>query len=565
MAFDGIMAAIEARELSLQLEGARIEKVQQPEPDEIILQVSTVKNGRKKLLINVSSQAARVHFTDLAYENPAVPPAYCMLLRKHIQGGRISTVNQLETERIIRFNIETINEMGYQVSKCLIAETMGKHSNLILTSLENDRIIDAIKHVSIDVNRFRQILPGLTYCLPPSQGKLDFKTAAREELIEKIRLEKSVSKSVQGFSPALEHQLLEENQAALDPEGAADIVLAMRAAIEAGDIQPRVYLNEDGSPKDVHGILLKAYAQSLQVMEFETPDQAMDYFFSKRLDSNRVLQKGQDLERTINQLISKQLLKKQRLLEEIKDADEADTYRIRGELLNANLYLAKPGAKSVKVISYYDGQEVEIPLDERFSAAKNAQNYYKKYSKLKSSKKEKLAQLSECEEEIAYLESVTALVPGAKTYEELELIRAELMEQGFVRVRKTGQKNKKQGPKPRKYVTSQGYTLLVGRNNVENDYITLKVGQKTDWWFHTKDIPGSHVVLVCEGKDPDADTMYEAAACAAWYSKGQMSSNVAVDYAQLKFVKKPAGAKPGKVIFTNNGTVWIDPKDPSGK
>ncbi|MCF0149961.1 MAG: fibronectin/fibrinogen-binding protein, partial [Firmicutes bacterium] len=421
MAFDGIMAAAVARELSLQLAGARIEKVQQPEPDQIVLSVSTVKNGRKKLLINMSSQAARVHFTQLAYENPAVPPAFCMLLRKHIQGGRISTVEQVETERILQFQIETVNEMGYSVSKCLIAETMGKHSNLILTSLEDGRIIDAIKHVSIDVNRYRQILPGLPYCMPPSQGKLNFKTAGRDELLGRIAEERSVAKAVQGFSPALENQLFRDGQAAVDPQGCADGVLALRDAIEAEELCCRVYLSPDGSVKDVHAVLLPAYSENLDYKEFDNPDEAMDYFYSRRLDSNRIMQRAQDLERTVGGLISKLLLKKQRLLEEIKAADEADTYRIRGELLNANLHLAKPGARSVKVISYYDGQEVEIPLDERFSAAKNAQNYYKKYSKLKSSKKEKLAQLAECEDEIAYLESVTALIPGADTYEELEL------------------------------------------------------------------------------------------------------------------------------------------------
>ncbi len=563
MAYDGIMTSIVARELSLQLAGARIEKVQQPEPDEIILQVHTTDWGRKKLLMSVSSQAARVHFTALSYENPALPPAFCMLLRKHIQGGKISRVFQRETERIIDMDIETVNEMGFSVSKRLTAEIMGKHSNLILTDIQTGKIIDAVKHISVDVNRVRQILPGLVYVLPPSQGKLDLNSAGEDEIRERIAQEGSVSRAVQGFSPSLENQLFGENAAKEDPAGCAAGVIALRDDIRAGRLDPRVYLSSDGSPKDVHGILLKAYAESLDSRSFETVDEAMDWFYSRRLDSNRVMQKAQDLQRSVTALTDKQLLKKQRLMEEIREAESSDSYRVMGELLNANLHLAKPGASSVKVISYYDGQETEIPLDPRFSAAKNAQNYYKKYSKLKSSRKEKLAQLAECEEDIAYLDSVSALIPSASTYEELDLIRAELTQQGFVRARKAPVKSRKQGPRPRRFTTSQGYTLLVGRNNIENDHISLKMGQKTDWWFHTKDIPGSHVVLVCEGKDPDAETMYEAAAVAAWFSKGKQSQNVAVDYVQLKYLKKPAGAKPGKVIFTNNGTVWVDPKDPS--
>ncbi|MBQ3577848.1 MAG: NFACT family protein, partial [Firmicutes bacterium] len=248
MAYDGIMTSIVARELSLQLAGARIEKVQQPEPDEIILQVHTTDWGRKKLLMSVSSQAARVHFTALSYENPALPPAFCMLLRKHIQGGKISRVFQRETERIIDMDIETVNEMGFSVSKRLTAEIMGKHSNLILTDIQTGKIIDAVKHISVDVNRVRQILPGLVYVLPPSQGKLDLNSAGEDEIRERIAQEGSVSKAVQGFSPSLENQLFGENAAKEDPAGCAAGVIALREDIRAGRLDPRVYLSSDGSP-----------------------------------------------------------------------------------------------------------------------------------------------------------------------------------------------------------------------------------------------------------------------------------------------------------------------------
>ncbi|MBR0130387.1 MAG: NFACT family protein [Firmicutes bacterium] len=560
MAYDGIMAGIAARELSKLLTGGKIEKVQQPEPDEIILQIREDRGSRVKLLISSAPQGARVHITELPYENPEVAPAFCMLLRKHIQGGRINFVTQEETERIIQFEIETVNEMGYSVNKLLIAETMGKHSNIILCDMESGKIIDSIKRVSIDVNRVRQILPGLIYTAPPKQDKLDFWTLQPEDLESFEDWDaKSLGGRIQGFSPALANQLCES----LRSEQIPSAVLALRDQLEAGNYRPHVYIAENGEPKDVHAAPLLSYAENLRTIEFDTVGQALDYFYSHRQDSSRTLQKAADLQRSVTALTDKQLLKKKRLLEDIQNADNADKFRIWGELITANLHLVKPGAKSVRVISYYDGSELEIPLDEKLSGAKNAQAYFKKYSKLKSSKKEKLAQLSECEDEIAYLESVQGLIPGASTSEELSLIQDELVEQGFMRRRKAAPgRQKKTKIKPRSFDLPGGYKVLVGRNNIENDFITLKMGQKTDWWFHTKDIHGSHCVLICEGKDPQQDTMWAAAAIAAWFSKGQQSQNVPVDYAQLKFVKKPAGAKPGKVIFTNNGTVYVDPKLP---
>ncbi|MCQ2553686.1 MAG: NFACT family protein, partial [Clostridia bacterium] len=266
--------------------------------------------------------------------------------------------------------------------------------------------------------------------------------------------------------------------------------------------------------------------------------------------------------KTISTLVDKLLLKKQRLLEDLKKAEEADIYRIKGEILNANLHLVKPGAKSVKLISFYDGQEIEIALDEKINAARNAQAYFKKYNKAKGSRKEKLPQLEATERDIAYLESLLAMVPLCKNYEELDAIRSELAEGGYVRTNKKAQRTKPAKPKPRKYLLKSGLEVVVGRNNIENDYITFKMGEKTDWWFHTKDIHGSHLVMLCHGIDPSPEDMYEAAGIAAFYSKGKDSENVPVDYCPLRHVKKPSGAKPGMVIFTNNGTVWVNPINP---
>ena len=534
--FDGLLAGIIARQLNSELTGAKIEKIQQPEPDEIIIQVNS-SAGRKKLLLSVNPQGARVHYTTLPYENPAEPPAFCMLLRKHLQGGRIISISQVDTERIINIDMETVNEMGFSVYKRLIAETMGKHSNLILLDVQSGKIIDSIKRISIDVNRYRQILPGQIYILPPSQDKISFWDGGNQGIVGEVAREYDTGKKLE----------------------------QLRSEIIEGKICPAVFLDESGAPKDVHAVLLPELAECMKVVQFDEIGQALDYYFSKKTETNRVMQKGADLIRTLNNLIDKQLLKKQRLSEELQAAEESDIYRIKGELLNANLHRVKAGDKCIRVISYYDGSEIEISLDERFSAAKNAQNYFKKYSKLKSSAKEKRSQLKECEAEISYLESVQGLAASVSTHEEIELLRNELILQGHLRGRKAvDRKNGKSAkPKPRRFTTAQGYEVAIGRSNTENDYITFKLGGKTDLWFHAKDIPGSHVLLFTGGCEPDADTIYEVAAIAAFYSKAKDSENVPVDYVPLRYVKKPAGAKPGMVVFTNNRTVWINPKEPN--
>ena len=551
MAYDGFLAGTIARQLDRELQGAKIERVQQPEADTVILQIYAPATGqRRKLLICTSPQGARVHYTKQSYENPAEAPNFCMLLRKHLQGGRILHVTQPATERILVFHLETINEMGYSVNKQLICEIMGKHSNLILTDEASGKIIDAIKRISIDVNRYRQILPGMLYVSPPPQDRVDLWTAA-ENSVSDIR-------QIQGLSAS----------AAEEFEDDIPALLRVRDDVLAGRISPAVYCDEHGRPVDVHIFPMKKLAQACETVPFEETGDALDYFYSHRKETNRVMQKSESFAKSVAALTDKLLLKKQRLLEDIQKAEKADVYRLKGELLNANLSLAKTGDKAVTVVSYYDGQPVTIELDERFSPARNAQNYYKKYAKAKTGKKEKLIQLEECEKDIEYLSTVRDQISLASSYEEMELIRDELIREGYLRGRQAKDRKKaaaKMKPKPRRFTLPCGREIAVGRNNGENDYITFKVGGKTDYWLHTKDIHGSHVVLFMNGETPGEDEIYQAAAAAAWFSKGKDSQNVPVDYVPLRYVKKPAGAKPGMVIFTNNRTVWVDPKDPGQK
>lgn len=522
MAYDGLLASAVTNELKSKLPGAKIEKVTQPESDQVVLQIRTSEE-RVKLLIDISSQGSRMHLTAQSFENPAEAPVFCMLLRKHIQGGRITDVSQIDKERIIVLEVETVNEMGYSVNKKLICETMGKYSNIILCDAAGDRIIDSIKRISIDMNRFRQILPGLTYVQPP-KGNLSNNC---------------------GYGPSAK--------------------VAVEMGADPQRCVPTVWSDEKGNVKDVHVIDLVQYAGNYRAQSFASIGEALDYYYLNKAETNRISQKAANFERQVKSITDKLLLKKSRLLEEIKKSEESDIYRIKGELLNANLYLVNSGDKKVEVISYYDGQKMTIELDERLSAAKNAQAYYKKYAKLKASKKEKLAQLEECQQEIEYLETVSSQISLAESYAELDNIREELYAQGFVRIKNASKRKLKIKPQPRKFVTESGRTVLVGRSNTENDYITFKMAQKGDYWMHAKDIHGSHLILQMNGEEPDADDIYQAAAIAAWYSKGKDSDNVPVDYVPIKYVKKPAGARPGMVIFTNNRTVWIPPENPNGK
>ena len=522
MAYDGLFAKAVCDELKVKLQDSKIEKIYQPENDQLVLQIRC-SDGRIKLLIDVSSQGSRVQITGKDFENPSEAPAFCMLLRKHIQGGRITEINQTDRERIIVFGIETLNEMGYSVNKKHVCETMGKYSNIILLDGATGKIIDSVKRISIDMNRYRQILPGVTYVEPP-----------------KGNLANSL-----GYGPSTKVAV----EAGADPERKI----------------PTVWVDEKGSVKDFHVIDLCQYRGVYEERVFESIGEALDFYYENRFDTNRVSQKAAALTRQVNAIIEKHELKISRLLDEIKKSEESDIFRIKGELLNANLHMVEPGAKSVVLLNYYDGENIEIELDEKISAAKNAQSYFKKYSKLKSSKKEKLAQLEECRSELEYLREVSAEVSLAESYSELEVIRQELSAQGFVRINKAEKRNKKLKPQPRRFTLSTGHEVLVGRSNSENDYITFKLAQKGDYWMHTKDIHGSHLVLRLNGDEPGEADIYEAASVAAWYSKGKESDNVPVDYVPIRYVKKPGGARPGMVVFTNNRTVWVKPEKPENK
>ena len=553
MAYDGIITYAISKELESMLTLAKIEKVYQPGNEELVLQIHT-KEGNVRLFMSVGSQSARVCLTENRYKNPEQPPTFCMLLRKHIQGGRITRIEQYKSERIIEFDIEALNELGFTVCKRLIVEIMGKHSNIVLIDIESGKIIDSIKRISIDVNRYRQLLPGVIYKYPPEQDRVPFKEVTADMALPEDS--RSIMQCIGGISPAISREL---------ETGSTDIPSIVSAVAE-GNITPRIYSDEDGTPREFHVIPLSEY-EGLNEQTFETVSECVESFFYNRDSSNMVKQKSVPLIKTVEAALDKALLKRKRLGEDLLRAEDSDKYRLYGELLTANIHLVTPGAKSVTVTNYYDGNPISIPLDEKLSASKNAQRFFKKYSKAKTAINEKQIQLEENDVNIAYLESVLQSLSDVNTEEDIEAVRDELVETGFVRFRKTPGRKKKIKPTPIHYTLSDGTDVYVGRNNNENDYLTLKLASKTDVWMHTKDIPGSHLIIkMNDGRNVDdlsAELIYEAASIAAFHSKAGSSANVPVDYVPVRYVKKPNGAKPGMVIFTHNQTVYVDPKLPT--
>lgn len=569
MAYDGIVTRAVVYEMREKTVQGKIEKVYQPESDELVFIIHS-KSGKYKLLASCNPSHARVHFIDESPVNPPAPYAFCMLLRKHLQGARITEVDQNESERIIEITMETLNELGFTVSRKLIFEIMGKHSNIILVDLSTGKIIDSIKRISFDVNRVRQILPGMIYEYPPKQDKVPFTEVGEEQLNEirdafsdRDQRAKKYLGTVGGISPAFAREMAAKKEPYL-------FLRDTLHNIENGKPKSFVYFEKKGAvnPLEYHITELEEYRNSVEELSFDTVSAGLEYFFNKKESSNQGKQKSHDLIRSVTANLDKMYLKKKRLSEDILEAEDSEHLRLYGELLTANMHLIKAGMKKVDVINYYDGSTVTVPLDVKLSPSKNAQHYFKKYGKAKTAIKEKQIQLEENEREISYLESVLAFLENTDSVEEIESLRQELVETGYVRKRKQqgGYKEKKYRPEPYKYILKNGMTVLAGRNNKENDILTLKTASKSDLWMHTKDIPGSHVILMTGGinvDDLDAETIYEAASVAAFHSKARTSENVPVDYVPVRFVKKPQGAKPGMVIFTNNRTVWVDPKLPT--
>ncbi|WP_313798731.1 NFACT RNA binding domain-containing protein [Cytobacillus sp.] len=561
MSFDGLFTRAITEELTHELKGGRINKIHQPYKNEIILVVRA--NGKNhKLLLSAHPSYARVQLTNEAHDNPSEPPMFCMLLRKHLEGFFLEEIRQVGLDRIIIFEVKGRNEIGDTSYKQLIVEIMGRHSNITLVDKTRNIILDSIKHVSFAVNSHRAILPGQEYVLPPQQDKMNPFEASEEDVLRQIdfnsgKLDKQLVSAFAGISPLLAKEVL------------------FHAGLANRTTVPKTFLryiqlltNHQISPAITSGELKESFylfpLEHLQgeSKEFNSLSDMLDRFYFGKAERDRVKQHANDLERFIHNEKDKNEKKLKKLEATLKEAENADQHQLYGELITANIYAIKKGMKAVEVNNYYDenGAMVIIPLDPQKTPSENAQKYFTKYQKAKNAISIVKEQIEMTKKEFAYFEALLQQVESASP-KDIEGIREELIEGGYIRDRQKRKNKKYQNAKPilDRYISTDGTEIYVGKNNKQNDYLTNKLAARDEIWLHTKDIPGSHVVI--RSKEPAETTILEAANLAAYYSKARNSSSVPVDFTQVRHVKKPSGAKPGFVIYENQQTVYVTPDE----
>ena len=579
MALDGLAVCALTRELGEKLTGLKIDKIHQPEHDEIHINLFGFGNSYR-LLLTANANVARVSFTEGGKQNPAQPPMFCMLLRKHIGGGKIVKVSQPEFERVIEFYIETYNELGDLVTKKLVAELMGRHSNIILAD-EEGRVVDSIKRVDFSVSTVRQVLPGLIYEAPPAQDKINPLTVNSGDITEILKiapggekLDKVILTAFSGISPLIARVIsyralgsCDVYMSELDFGKMLDVATEMYALFEkvrSGEFSPCILTNsESGKLIEYAPVEITQYGDFAKTDRYESFAETVELFYRERDKKEYLSRRSAHLVKLVSNNIERCAKKLQLQQKELADTKKKEKWQMYGELITANLYRISQGMESVVVENYFeeDMPEVTIALDKRLSPSANAQKYYKKYNKAKTAEEELTKQIRLASEELLYLESVEEELSKATSEADLSEIADELFEQGYIK--RTQNKKKKQSvSRPMEFRSSDGFTILVGRNNKQNDILTTKVAHGADLWFHTKNIPGSHTLLIYERDREFSDcAILEAAQLAAFYSKARESAQVPVDYTEAKYVKKPSGSKPGFVIYTTNQTVYVTPPD----
>lgn len=576
MSYDGFVTHSVVHELNTKILGGKIDKIYQPEADEIIISIRTF-SGNYRLLLSASASNARVHLTEAKRENPMTPPMLCMLMRKHLSGGKIIAVNQFEFDRIIKIDIESYNELGDLGVKSIIVEIMGRHSNIIFID-EDKKILDSAKHVDFTVSAVRQILPGFIYELPPKQEKLALPEFSIVDFMNNLSsqsgdtlLDKFLLSRIMGMSPLVAREIVyrfsghtKVTKDEVDLAKFVTFVETICSDISNNRYSPCIVLESgSGKPLAFSCIELTQYSSAASVKTLEDISAAIDCYYLTRAAQERMKQKSANVLKLVNNNIercAKKLAMHRKNLEKSKDREK---YKICGDLLTANMYRVEYGMSEVEVENFYDDNKpIVIKLESDISPAQNAQKYYKKYNKAKVTEEHALEQIADAEEELAYLETVLDSIVKAESPSDLSEIKDELSEQGYISRSQNAKKKKKpQKSAPMKFVSSDGYEILVGRNNKQNDELTIRMSYSTDIWLHTKEIPGSHTLIRTNGtgEAPDS-TILEAAQLAAYYSKAKNSAQVPVDYTQVKNVKKPNGAKPGFVIYERNQTVYVTPK-----
>ena len=579
MAFDAGMLACVIHEIKSVAEGGRIEKIYQPEKDEIILQMRTVMGG-KRLLINAGSNCPRMSFTSAQRENPMQAPMFCMLLRKHLTGACLSSIEQLGFERVAKLCFDTRDEMGYDCKKYLIAEIMGKYSNLIFTD-ENMKVIASLKTIDFTTSSLRQVLPGMRYELPPAQDKLDPTKTTKEEFFvaysasaPEKSIEKFITSTYLGIASNIARELSYRASGKFDAslyECPTEVIYAefekLYSALARGEFKPCVIL--DGSSPVEYAFTPLSYFGNYEVRSLESASEVLDLYFAGRDREQRIKQRAADLLRLLTNAESR-LVKKIAAQEgELADCEKGEKYKAYGDLITANIYKLKRGDKTVELVDYESWNEEKqdfdttvIELDERLSPAANAQRYYKLYNKSKTAKVELARQLEIARSELDYIYSVFDSLAKAETSADLGEIRDELYRSGYASKMKGYAAPKKQAtPAIAEFVTTNGYRVLCGKNNYQNEYITHKLAERHDYWFHAKNMAGSHVLMITNGEEPPAEDFTDACEIAAYYSKAKGVSMVEVDYLFARGVKKVSGAKPGFVIYHNNWSAVVTPNE----
>ncbi len=577
MALDGAFLHIVKKELG-HLIGGRVDKISQPSREEVVIAFRT-HGGNCKLLISASAGSARVHITKKSIENPKVPPMFCMLLRKHLGNGRLLDIRQDGLERILYFDFEAMNELGDMVKVTLAVEIMGRCSNLVIINADG-KIIDSIKRVDAEMSRERMVLPGMTYTYPPRDNRLDFRNCAAEDIVNAAEqlpdcdLSKALIKIFEGLSPIVAREWVYYAAQGDDAvksdlhgellERLAFVINQTARECDENRCTFTVVKDKEGLLKDFSFIPINQYVGLMDTKELDSACDLLDYFYSERDSISRMKQRSQDMYKLLlnaTDRISRRLAN-QRM--ELKESENREEFKLKGDLISANLYRVEKGMASVRVENFYDENcpEIEIKLDPRLTPSQNMQHYYAEYRKADTAEKILTEQIIKGEEELAYIDSVFDALTRTNGEDEVNELRMELAEQGYIRAAKLKGKPPKSHP-PLEFKSPESFTILVGRNNKQNDMLTTKLAEKTDIWLHTKNITGSHVIIRANGQEIPDDTIIYAARLAAFHSKAKNSSQVPVDYVPVKFVKKPSGSKPGMVIFTNNRTLYVTPLNPN--
>lgn len=569
MSLDGAFLHLVRAEL-LPLVGSRVDKVHQPSREELVIALRG-RDGARRLVLSANGATARVNLTEAVFDNPQQPPMFCMLMRKHLGGGRLSDIRQDGLERILYFDFECVSEIGDPVTYTLAAEIMGRHSNIIL--IRDGRVVDSIKRVTDDISSVRRVLPNIPYETPPRAERLCLLEAEPEDVWERLggspeRLAKRLLTVLEGVSPVFARECAYYAARDVDAvcselsESARDRALFFLAKAKralGGAAEYTVISELGGRKKDFCFVNIEQYSTAMLVSRAESANALLDGFFAAD-GSGRARQRAKDLLKLLMNSYERVSRRLELQKKELAECSGREELRIRGDLINANIYRLEKGMTKCVLDDLYGGEPREIALDARLTPAQNAQRYYAEYRKLDTAEKMLTELIRKGGEELVYIDSVFDLASRTENEAELAEIRAELREQGYLRGGKPDARIKR--TEPLRYVSTSGYEIFVGKNNRQNDALTLKTARAADIWLHTKDIAGSHVIIrTADRGAPDEETIMEAAALAAYHSKGRSSSGVPVDYTAVKFVKKPAGAKPGMVIFTNNKTVYVTPDE----